>query len=249
MSFDHIVTQGRDVDELETPIATRPEPISSGVSSMPSRVDLCVFEGYAAKRHNESGVIGDLAPRWLALEDVQPDYVWADDLTSSQAVSVGGTGISADDSQKAVDLAHGVMETPSTGPPIRATVDRLVAVHRDHPAKFGANEIDRHIPINFYERLGPSLIGLGPRAMVQPALPYRGPHHPAFPDGLQRLPDGRRIRVFGEWMDRCYLDAVGLNLVGAPVGECQVSISHRPLHGPSPTVSAASEALTVAVGR
>jgi hypothetical protein len=47
-------------------------------------------------------------------------------------------------------------------------------------------------------------------------------------------------------MDRGYLNAVGLNVVGAPVGEGQVSISHRQVLT-SPVAYPVNEALTVVI--
>ena len=135
--------------------------------------------------------------------------------------------VSADRVEEAVDLALRVVEPPRAGPAIAAAVDRLVAEGGADPIELGGDQIEGAVPFHFDEWLVSPAFWFRAGPAAEPRLSDRRALDPAPPHGFQRLTDRGWVGVLGEGVHRGDLAAIGLDLVGAPVGERAMSSGRR----------------------
>ena len=137
----------------------------------------------------------------------------------AQAVAVDVPHIPADAVQETVYLALRMVEAPGAGPAIAAAEDRLVAVLRLHPAEFAGHQVQRGVPLHLHEGLGAAARGVAAAVALQPALADGGAGD-AQPLQLRRQgvqPDGRRVGIFPERLQRNGAPGFQLDLIDAPM--------------------------------
>ena len=134
---------------------------------------------------------------------VGPDNSRHDDAGRAETVGVPRKGIPAKKFQKAVYLTLRVVEPTRAGPPVRAAVDRFVAVGIDDAAQLTCEQLGEVVPRHTDEFVGASQGGRA-GAVAQPAAPNgRGGDAGSVADRAgQVAQQGRRVGVALEWCDR-----------------------------------------------
>ncbi len=187
---------------------------------------LAVLECKPSEAHHEFGVRGNVVEVGLLvheLEERQPEDMRSDDDARSFGVVVDRIRVATDRVEEAMDLALGVVEAPGTGPPVAPPVDGVVPMRRADTIQLGRQHVERRVPIDLDEGLIAAALRVRTGAVAKPGLPDRGTRDPIASYRLERLPDWRRVRVFGERVDSGDVVTVGLDLVGTPMRQCPVS--------------------------
>ena len=176
-------------------------------------------------------MVCDFRERRLCVHHVverHPKNMGCDHMAARDRIVVYLADVPTDRPEEAVDLAERMMEPTSTCPSVASTEDRFVPIFGANAVKFGSQHVNGDVPLDLDECLMASPLWVGSGSVAIPALTDRRPGDPAPPYGLERLPDGRRIRVLRKGMDGGDVVAVGLDFIRAPVRQRQVSLSlHR----------------------